>query len=210
MKGKREENDSSLLYNYESYDKYKEAQIKGFRKKEGVTWYNGKLLRTVLAPYIFNYNRSVKFGLCHGTRNGGEQGALKRGFLECGADWVHVLGTEIAPEAEMKYPNTIHWDFHDVKDSWINNVDFIYSNAFDHSYKPDECLKSWLSCLNEKGLCIVEWGSGYTKGSTVQDPFCATKEFIIEMFEFCGAEVVDILDRSKIHKPRYYFIVKRR
>ena len=49
---------------------------------------------------------------------------------------VKVIGTEIASDAENRFPNTIEWDFHNVKDEWLNNVDFIYSNSFDQQIVP--------------------------------------------------------------------------
>ena len=71
---------------------------------------------------------------CHGTRQGFEQKWFSKN-LEC-----KVIGTEISDNAN-DYKNTIEWDFHNVKKEWIGSVDFIYSNALDHSYDPNKCLK---------------------------------------------------------------------
>ena len=65
------------------------------------------------------------------------------------------MGTEISDNAN-EYDNTIEWDFHNVKKEWIASVDFIYSNALDHSYDPNKCLNAWMSCIREDGLCIIE------------------------------------------------------
>src|SRR5262249_40309486 len=54
------------------------------------------------------------------------------------------------------FPNTIEWDFHETKPEWIDAVDFIYSNAFDHSYDPEKCLNAWMSCVRQGGICILE------------------------------------------------------
>ena len=39
----------------------------------------------------------------------------------------------------------IEWDFNNVKDEWVNNTDFIFSNSFDHTDKQEECLDAWMS-----------------------------------------------------------------
>ncbi len=40
-------------------------------------------------------------------------------------------------------------------------MDFIYSNALDHSYDPRHCLDSWMRCLVRDGICILHWGPGH-------------------------------------------------
>tara|TARA_Y100000034_G_scaffold117154_1_gene156316 strand:- start:79 stop:675 length:597 start_codon:yes stop_codon:yes gene_type:complete len=193
------------LHKYKDYDEYKEIQIKGYESKEGVIWVNTDHLKNILAPYILKYNPDVSFGICHGTRRGLEQKAFINGFKKN----VTVIGTEIAPEASKKWPHTIEWDFHNVKDEWIGNVDFIYSNSFDHSYKPEDCLDVWISCLNERGLCILEWTEFHgEKGANKLDPFGASYKEYTEMFEK-KYEIVDIL--SHVDKfNRHYFIIKNK
>ena len=66
-----------------------------------------------------------------------------------------MIGTEISPTA-TQFPNTIQWDFHDVKPEWISAADFIYSNSFDHSYDPEKCLSNWMSCIRSGGICVIE------------------------------------------------------
>jgi len=102
-----------------------------------------------------------------------EQEYFKLAFQDLGAS-TKVIGTEISPTA-TQFPNTIEWDFHNTKPEWIGSVDFIYSNAFDHSYKPAECLRGWMECLSPKGLCILEWSNCHN-GSSKMDPFGATIE----------------------------------
>jgi hypothetical protein len=67
-----------------------------------------------------------------------------------------IIGTEISDTA-TQFDNTIQWDFHNIKDEWINKVDFIYSNSLDHSYDPKMCLKNWMKCLSNMGRCFIEW-----------------------------------------------------
>ena len=144
------------------YEKYKRIQIKGNRKKLDKVW-----VREENVFYVSNYIRStlgnIDFGICHGTRRGKEQEWFRK-YLHC-----KVVGTEISDTAE-DFPFTIQWDFHDTKSEWIDSVDFIYSNAFDHSYDPEKCLITWMSCVREGGICILEHTSGHEL-ATKLDPF---------------------------------------
>lgn len=120
------------LYKYRDYEEYKQAQIDGNLRKLDCIWASMDNI-VMLSNYLKTNIPDLKFGICHGTRRGEEQ-KLFRELLG-----VEVIGTEISHTA-TQFPNTIEWDFHNVKDEWINNVDFIYSNSFDHSYDPEKCL----------------------------------------------------------------------
>jgi len=155
------------LYKYKNYGEYKEIQIEG--NTEGIksnrcwaTENNIKFLSDFLKKEIPN----LKFGICHGTRQGKEQEWFSK-YLG-----IPVIGTEISPTAAA-FPNTIQWDFQDVKDEWINGVDFIYSNSFDHSYNPETCLDAWMKCITENGVVILEWTPAHVEYNEL-DPFGAT------------------------------------
>jgi len=200
------------LYKYKNYQEYKEKQIDGYKKKEKNSWVDINAIKYLVAPYIARYNPAVSFGLCHGTRRGLEQQAFIDGLIGKNAT---VIGTEIAPGASKKYSNTIEWDFHNVKDEWNGNVDFIYSNALDHSYKPEECLDAWMSCLNEKGLCIIEWTPAHGESASSKlDPYGASYEEYIQMLrkKYQLVDTIAILASSKYaatifrHRRRYLII----
>jgi hypothetical protein len=87
-------------------------------------------------------------------------------YLDC-----QVIGTEISDTAN-EFPHTIQWDFHEAKNAWIDSVDFIYSNSFDHTCDPKKCLNVWMSCVREGGICILEHTSGHER-ATELDPFGA-------------------------------------
>ena len=146
------------------YDKYREIQTEGNKAKLGQVWAT-ELNIAYLSDYIREHLGEAKFGLCHGTRQGKEQAWFKK-YLGC-----EVLGTEISDNAR-DFPDTTLWDFHDVRSEWLDSVDFIYSNSFDHSYDPEQCLRSWMSCLREGGLCIIEH-SDASRHATELDPFGA-------------------------------------
>ena len=110
---------------------------------------------TLLANHIKENIKNIKFGICHGTRNGVEQKHLRE-LLN-----IDVIGTEIA-DGSGKFDYQIQWDFHDVKDEWVNNVNFIFSNSLDHSYDPVYCLSQWMKCIKDDGIIYLQWDNGYT------------------------------------------------
>ena len=87
-----------------------------------------------------------------------------------------MIGTEISDNAEI-YPHTIQWDFHEIKEEWLESADFIYSNSFDHSYDPEKCLNAWMKCTRSGGICIIEHSSAHApSGASQFDPFGADIE----------------------------------
>mgnify|MGYP003627638581 CR=1 FL=1 len=160
-----------FLYQYDSYEDYKKFQT--FGNKEKLHMQSAKKVSIkALSKYVYNHVSDLKFGLCHGTRRGNEQKWFKEYISLAQYQMIDALGTEISDTA-TQFPNTIQWDFHNVKNEWINNTCFIYSNSLDHSYDPAECLKQWMSCLKEGGLCIIEWSPNSTYASKI-DPFAAS------------------------------------
>lgn len=147
------------------YESYRSVQTAGNRQKIDTVWVLEENIK-YLSDYIRNTLGDVNFGLCHGTRRGMEQQWFSK-YLQCS-----VLGTELSDTA-TEFPNTIQWDFHDAKQEWLDSIDFIYSNSFDHSYDPEACLNTWASCLKPGGVCIIEHTSKDEK-STELDPFGAS------------------------------------
>jgi hypothetical protein len=140
------------LYKHDSYEDYVKAQIDKNVRKIHLTWVNNSEI-TQIVKRIKKHIQKPKFGLCHGVRNAWE---VKR-FRELLK--IEVIGTEISHTAN-KFPNTIQWDFHNVKNEWVNKVDFIYSNSFDHSYDPEKCLDIWMKCIKKhEGICFIHWMS---------------------------------------------------
>ena len=143
-------------------------------------------------------NHKPKFGLCHGTRRGHEQKYFSK-YLK-----IPVLGTDISDTAET-FLNTIEWDFHNTIDDWVNNVDFIYSNALDHSYDPIYCLKQWFKCLRPGGICILAYEkkghnlskdakSGFVNCEGPQDGFQGSLDFYEKIIKIAGeAEGLTVL-----------------
>jgi len=146
------------------YARYREAQIAANKRKIHAIWAKEENIR-FLADYIRRFIPTPSFGLCHGTRRGLEQQWFRQ-YLGC-----EVIGTEISDTA-AEFPNTIQWDFHEVKPDWIGTADFIYSNSLDHSYDPEKCLNAWISCLRPEGMLIIEHSTDHV-AVRESDPFGA-------------------------------------
>lgn len=148
------------------YDRYRAVQQNGNKAKLNCVFAIEKNIR-FFAEHLRRLIPAPQFGLCHGTRRGKEQEWFRK-YLGC-----EVLGTEISDTATM-FPHTIQWDFHEVKPEWIDAVDFIYSNSFDHTYDPEKCLNAWMSCLRPGGVCLLEHSSAHAADAAKElDPFGA-------------------------------------
>lgn len=170
------------IHKYDSKEQYRKIQIEANKRKLDWVWVKPSSIQSIVG-YMkqdwFNMPqvpKPVKV-LCHGTRNGKEQGYFKQ-FLQFTDS--HVIGTEISPTADQ-FSDTIQWDFHDQKPGWIGNFDIVYSNALDHSHSPKECVQTWLDQLNEDGLLFVEWSKDNLKSNAV-NPFSGTPEEWEAMF----------------------------
>jgi hypothetical protein len=152
-------------YPYTGYDEYKKAQLDANFQKLDKVWVVRQEIE-LAAQYIRQHISNPSFGICHGTRNGLEI-LWFRELLG-----IDVIGTEISPTASQ-FPHTLQWDFHDIREDWIGQADFIYSNSFDHTYDPSYCLDQWMRCLKPRGICIIEWNEDNLHASR-WDPFGAT------------------------------------
>ena len=205
---KNTENEPIQLYSYENngkfdYNAYKEIQVDGHKKKIQNVWATEGNIEYICSFLKENLG-TIQFGLCHGTRRGREQEWFKN-YLGC-----DVLGTEISDTAR-DFENTIEWDFHDTKEEWIDSVDFIYSNSFDHSYDPESCINAWADCLRSGGFCIIEHTSGHEK-ATQLDPFGAKIQvmpYLLLVWLRGKCSVVEILEAPVKSKNLSYisFIV---
>ncbi|MEQ8396976.1 hypothetical protein [Thalassobaculum sp.] len=161
------------------YDRYRATQIAANKAKLDAVFAIKDNIG-YLAERVLEIRGPCTFGLCHGTRRGLEQQWFSE-FLNC-----TVIGTEISDTA-VQFPNTIQWDFHNVKDEWISETDFIYSNSWDHSYEPRYCFDQWVKCLKPGGLMILEHSSRHLP-STVNpvDPFGASIDDLVRLLNSWG------------------------
>lgn len=181
------------VWKYKSYDEYVTAQVNGnLGKYKSHSYVDNKVIGGIVR-YMTSNNVNPSFGLCHGTRRGLEQQYFIDWFKSQNIS-VSVLGTEISPTA-TEFKNTIQWDFNEVKDEWVNNVDFIYSNSFDHSFNPTKTIDAWMSCLKDGGLCFIEWSKDCLTNRPM-DPVAGTLDEWVDFFN-TKYSVVDILESTK-------------
>lgn len=191
---------------YSSYEDYVESQDSKTSKilatcgVKKTHWVNEEDIQ-FLADYMKKMKLPFtnKFGLNHGTRCGFEQ----KWFMEALPD-VKVLGTELSPEAK-DFPNTIVWDFHEVKPEWEGKVDFVYSNALDHSYNPEYAVQQWMKEVSRNGVLVIEHTDGHTKkglkgkidiyGGTLQE----FEELITHAGNYTIHKVLESPTRKSIH-----------
>jgi hypothetical protein len=188
------------------YERYRQVQSTGNKEKIGQVWVMEENI-AFLSEYIAKHLGRVQFGLCHGTRQGKEQAWFKK-YLNC-----EIVGTEISDTADQ-FPDTIQWDFHEVKPEWIGAVDFVYSNSFDHSYDPEKCLKAWMSCVKVGGLCILEHSDASAQ-ATELDPFGADGVIMPYLIltwgkgEFCVRELLESPAKAEGLRYNRFLILER-
>lgn len=210
------------LIKFASYDEYVAAQTEKNKRKLECIWATRKDIDTV-ASYIRKNIPNPSFGICHGVRNGWEVKQFRSRLK--GAE---VIGTEISETATL-FEHVIQWDFHEVKDEWIGNTDFIYSNSWDHSYNPEYCLDRWMLCLKPTGRCFIEWSTAANESNTSivdADCFSATsqeyeeiisKKYDIEaVLDIPGSRYKRLIKKWKLTRvvsigmPKIIFVIKRR
>lgn len=171
--------DNSALVSYYrdgklDYNTYKAVQQAGNRQKLNLVSADENLISKLAE--VTNNQIKVGFVLCHGTRNGAELGYFKHSL-----PGATVLGTEISDTA-TQFRDTIQWDFHEVKPEWIEKVDLLYSNSWDHTYDPIKLFKAWGTCIAPNGFMAVEHSKGHMpERRGVLDPFGATIEGLIDL-----------------------------
>ena len=129
-------------HRYASYAEYVKAQRKGYEKKKDRVWARSENI-AALADMI----GPCDTGICHGVR-GGQEVEWFRTYTG-----AQVIGTEIG-DSEAMY--VIKWDFNKQADNWIGAFDFVYSNAFDHAFAPEDTLAVWWEQVAPGGWLIIE------------------------------------------------------
>jgi hypothetical protein len=190
------------------YERYRLVQIEGNKLKIESVWVLEENI-AFLSNYIKNIIRVPQFGICHGTRRGKEQEWFSK-YLGC-----KVIGTDISDTAQQ-FPNTIQWDFHEVKPEWLDTSDFIYSNSFDHSYDPEKCLNGWMRCIKKGGVCIIEHSSGHSPSCVKElDPFgsdIVQMPYLITIWgkgKYCVREIIRAPKKSDLVNYLFFIIIQR-
>lgn len=179
-------------YQYKNYAEYKEHQIRANLRKLDKCSVVPYRLTDLADRFIAPLN--PEFGLCHGTRRGVEQQVFINA-LGC-----RVLGTELSPTAGQ-FPNTIEWDFHEIKQEWAGAVDFIYSNAWDHLFDPVKGLNNWVRCLKDHGLILLEYTPAHrSPEASSTDCFRGSLEDFTEFLTGSGFNVREVYRPDDIYQ----------
>jgi hypothetical protein len=139
---------------FSSYEEYVQVQQETNQRKLDRVYVTAKELG-VVAEHIKKYIPTATFGICHGARNGYEVKFLRDKLS------IEVIGTDIS-ETATQFAHMIQWDFHELKPEWVGNVDFIYSNSWDHSYDFPLALQRWMQCLNPSGRLFLHHSNRHT------------------------------------------------
>ena len=186
------------VYEHSSYEENKQKNVElNVQKLPHVSNLIDKYLP--VADYIKKNIPWAKFGMCHGSRNAKEILVFRGEIPEC-----EVFGTDISHTA-ADYPYTIEWDYHNVKEQWLDRFDFIYSNTLDHSHSPQYAIYQWIRCLNPEGLCFIEWDIDKEEVENAADCFGATCQEYREMFQNMGC----LYGELEIKSPRIVFILHK-
>ena len=200
--------DTALVSYYRNgkldYDTYKAVQQAGNIHKINLVSASEAALGE-LANDLLQHSFKPGFILCHGTRNGAEQ-KFFRGFFPD----ARIVGTEISDTA-TQFPDTIQWDFHEVKPEWVDSVDLIYSNSWDHSYDPKVLFAAWSRCISPKGLMVIEHTNGHLPDKrAVLDPFGATVKGLVRVVEENSRlKLHRVVDSSDVAKQRKFVLFSR-
>jgi len=153
------------------YESYKAIQVEG-NKAKITKVFADKATLEFLADYLRRTSPALERGICHGTRRGLEQYWLAK------ATGAKVIGTEIS-ETAGQFENTVQWDFHDQREDWVGQFDFVYSNSHDHSYDPSKSIATWVKQLRPNGCVILEHTDAHHRaGARAMDPWGVRAEII--------------------------------
>lgn len=177
--------DPYIKYHHNDYHSYINKQkdktyrrlkqfFEGNENQKDQFWSSQKRMKQI-AEYCIEYFESSKInGICHGTRTGAEQKMLQEELPE----GSHIFGTEIEPSA-INIPNTIIWDFHEIKKEWVNKFDIIYSNSHDQAQNPEKAIKNWIKSLKKGGLLFLEHSRGHGRlRANYTDPWGVETEIL--------------------------------
>ncbi len=196
-----------LIWKYKDHKEYEECQISKYNANKDGKWCREEDVKFLYDEFLINRFKTIKMGICHGAKTGYENQLFTK------YTGTRFIGTDIATSSD----DVIEWDMHDIKDEWINNVDIIYTNSFDHTYKPIELLQAWIKCLSANGVIIIEWTwqHGRSGTSTSSDPLAADRHEYWEIITAAGGKKVTELgkfaSKNNVGAPidKYFLIVEK-
>jgi len=141
---------------FSSYEQYLHAQrLTVMKRGFGPYFCDMEMIR--IAEWCRRNGLQVRYGICHGARNGLECDELMRHL-----PMSEIIGTDIAPYSGKSkqmagQAKVIEWDFNKQRKEWIGRFDLVYTNSLDHSNDPPTTLSVWLEQLVWNGALFVQW-----------------------------------------------------
>jgi len=197
------------IHKYKNYEEYKKTQIYFNKEKLNKVWADEDTLKIISNFIKENIKSDSIKGICHGSRNGFEQKYLNNQINKS-----DIFGTDISDSA-INFENSVVHDFHEIREEWKNNFDFIYSNSLDQSYDPRKALTVWLDQLKKDSYLIIEHSDQHgVIASSHMDPFGVEANFFpYLMTEWFGHKIsIKIIKSTKSNKnnaPVFLFIIKK-
>ena len=184
------------VYQYDDYDEYVFEQTKANKRK--LHWpFAGKDQVQWIKTVKLHANKII----CHGTRRGGEQQEFKLHYPN-----AYVIGTEISDTASQ-FEMTVQHDFAVQKKEWIKNFDILYSNAFDHSYNPDECIETWKNQLAWGGRMFLDW-YGLANLDGMQGPRDPVSASLENFVQFLNKHNIEVLQQNNNFRHGHILMCK--
>lgn len=157
-----------LLYQHDygaaGYEAYRKTQIHWNKAKFGSVWADDRTLEVVAQDIE---RLGLKTGICHGARNGYEVAWFAKRL------GTKVIGTDISDTANT-IPDMVVQDFHEQREEWVGQWDFIYTNSLDQAFDPAKALATWSDQLTENGRIYIEHTMQHSAGGASEmDPFGA-------------------------------------
>lgn len=188
------------LQKFSSYESYRDIQTAANKRKINRQMVRAPQIKS-MAEHINKTIPDVRFGICHGTRRGGEQAWFEK-FLnrKTTQSKAEVIGTEISDTA-TDFANTVQWDFHELNEDWVDKADFIYSNSWDHSYDPERLFSTWIKTLRVGGLMLLHHGAAYEPDQASEmDPFGARQSFLIKQIPLWASNAAKYVEKIERHE----------
>ena len=177
------------LISYSDYESYRRLQQEGNERKLHLVYAREPII-VHITRYAEHRLGRVNSVLCHGTRNGAELKWFKNAL----SGHPTVLGTDISSTA-TQFPDTIQWDFHDMKPEWEGAWDVIYTNSWDHAFDPKRAISTWLRCLSPNGLLFLEHSHNHEPTVVNKlDPFGATLKGLVRFVNGLAPETHHVVD----------------
>ena len=175
---------------HESYEEYRDSQIKTNKAKLGMKWVLPEHMRDI-KKYCDTNNIEVKSILCHGTRNGAEISYFNNVFGD-----ISIIGTDISDTA-TQFPNTIQWDFHEMKEEWKGQFEIVFTNSWDHAYDFEKALKGWMESLSANGRLFLDANEDTSKPWNKSDCCGCSTEELVELLNvnYCVESTFTISNR---------------